>query len=114
VSQRHLSKHLRDCSQGSNVSHVTIPTRVGRVQEVRLTISVEVEEYLEGLETTDPLRFEIALDDMRLLEEFGLVDAQLLAMFGQWMSLTGPTGRVSYWLSPSNDDLWSVESLTVD
>jgi hypothetical protein len=80
---------------------------------VQFRVSAEVERQLENLETSDPLRFALVIDDLVMLELSGPADAAIHSMFAGWTYLTGPTGRVSYWLTPDDNDVWWVESIDV-
>ncbi len=48
-----------------------------------------------------------------MLESDGIDSAEIGVMFAQWVYLTGPTGRASYWMAPYGDDYWIVESIDV-
>jgi hypothetical protein len=78
---------------------------------VKFVLSPDAEQPLEQIEQQDPLLFRSVLDDLTMLESDGIDGAEFGTMFGQWVYLTGPTGRVSYWMSPYGDDLWMIESI---
>jgi hypothetical protein len=80
---------------------------------VNFTLSVEVEQKLEQLELGDPISFELIIDDLELIDHLGFSAVEVGAMFGEWAWISGPTGRVSYWLSPDGEDQWLIESVDV-
>jgi hypothetical protein len=80
-------------------------------QNVRFTISVEAERTLEALQLGDEANFELAQQDLMIIEQEGIESLQIDFIFGQWVGATGPTGRVSYLISPNDHDAWLVESI---
>jgi hypothetical protein len=80
---------------------------------VKFVLSPDAEQELEQIEQHDPLLFHAVLDDLTMLEAEGIDVGEFGSMFGQWVYLTGPTGRVSYWISPYGDDNWIIESVDV-
>jgi hypothetical protein len=80
---------------------------------VRFVLSNEAEEQLDRLEQTDPGSFEVLIDDLQLLDVLGAVSLEVGSIVGQWVWITGPSGRVSYWISPIGDDEWLIETIQV-
>jgi hypothetical protein len=80
---------------------------------VALRLSTKAEERLDELEQSDQNAFDLVQDDLQLLEYFGMDSVELGAMFGQWARATGPTGRVTYWITPYGDDDWLIESIDI-
>ena len=80
---------------------------------VKFVLSPAAEHELEQIEQRDPLVFQSLVDDLTMLESDGIDSAEIGVMFGQWVYLTGPTGRASYWMAPYGDDYWIVESIDV-
>jgi hypothetical protein len=80
---------------------------------VKFVLSPDAEQELEQLELQDQLLFHSVLDDLTMLESDGIDGAEFGTMFGQWVYLTGPTARASYWISPYGDDHWIIESIDV-
>lgn len=80
---------------------------------MKFVLSPDAERELERLEQQDVMLFHTVVDDLTFLESDGVDCADFGAMFGQWVYLAGPTGRVSYWISPYGDDYWLIESIDV-
>ena len=81
---------------------------------MKLTFSVEAEKEFDRLAQNDPTVFDLVVDDLQFLDRLGIEGVPLGTMFGQWIRLSGPTGRVSYWITPIDGDLWLIESFEVD
>ena len=80
---------------------------------MRFVLSIDAEEELDRLEQGDPSSFELVLTDLQLLEALGAVSAEVGLIVGQWVWISGPSGRVSYWVAPVGDDNWLIESIQV-
>lgn len=80
---------------------------------VQLVFTPEAEQVIERLEQQDPLTYQVAIDDIALLEAIGVDAADFGTMFAGQVYLLGPTGRVSYWVSPYSDHYWLIESIDV-
>jgi hypothetical protein len=76
-------------------------------------LSNEAEDQRDLLEQTEPSAFELLTDDLELLELLGASSLEIGSIVGQWVWITGPTGRVSYWVSPIGDDEWLIETIQV-
>lgn len=83
------------------------------IRIVRFLLSTEAEGQLDHLEQTEPSAYDLLIDDLQLLDVLGAVSVDVGSIVGQWVWLTGPTGRVSYWVSPIGDDEWLIESIQV-
>ncbi len=77
-------------------------------------LSEDAETTLDRFEHGDPTAYELVIDDLELLNALGIDAVSLGTMFGQWVRITGPTGRVSYWLTPIDNDRWLIESIDVE
>lgn len=80
---------------------------------MRFLLSNDAEDQLDRLEQTEPSAFELLIDDLQLLDVLGASSLEIGSIVGQWVWITGPTGRVSYWVSPVGDDEWLIESVQV-
>lgn len=81
---------------------------------MEFVLSVEAETHLDVLQHNDPTNFELVATDLELLVQMGIDGFSLGAMFGQWVRMTGPTGRVTYWVMADDSDRWLIESIDVD
>jgi hypothetical protein len=80
---------------------------------MKFLLSTEAENQRDLLEQTEPSAFELLTDDLDLLELLGASSLEIGSIVGQWVLITGPTGRVSYWVSPIGDDEWLIETIQV-
>ena len=80
---------------------------------MRFLLSNEAEDQLDRLERTEPTNFELLIADLQLLDLLGAGSLEVGSIVGQWVWITGPTGRVSYWVSPIGDDEWLIETIQV-
>jgi hypothetical protein len=80
---------------------------------MRFLLSNEAEEQLDLVEQTEPSNFELLVADLQLLDLPGAGTLEVGLIVGQWVWISGPTGRVSYWVSPIGDDEWLIETIQV-
>jgi hypothetical protein len=80
---------------------------------VNLQISVEAESQLDSFEQSDPEMYELITNDLEMLSTLGVLGLDVGTMLGQWAWITGPTGRVTYWITPISDDDWLIETIDV-
>jgi hypothetical protein len=81
---------------------------------MEFVLSTEAENTLDVLEHGDPTNFELVVTDLEMLAQLGIDGISLGAMFGGWARMTGPTGRVAYWVMADDQDRWLIESIDVD
>jgi hypothetical protein len=80
---------------------------------VRFLLSAEAEDQLDHIEQSDSEAFALLVDDLQLLDVLGAIAVEVGSIVGQWVWITGPTGRVSYWVSPFGDDEWLIENIQI-
>jgi hypothetical protein len=80
---------------------------------MRFLLSDGAEEQRDRLEQTEPSNFELLNTDLELLDLLGAESVEVGSIVGQWVWISGPTGRVSYWVSPIGDDEWLIETIQV-
>jgi hypothetical protein len=83
------------------------------VRGMNLQISAEAESQLDYLDQSEPDVFELVTRDLDVLSVLGVAGFDVGSMLGQWASITGPTGRVTYWITPISDDDWLIETIDV-
>lgn len=76
-------------------------------------LSSVAEDTIARLEHDDPVGLDLVLEDLELLDLLGVAVADVAAMLGEWAWVTGPTGRVAYWITTSGEDGWLIESIEV-
>jgi hypothetical protein len=80
---------------------------------MRFLLSDVAEEQRDRLEQTEPSNFELLINDLELIGMLGFGSVEVGSIVGQWVWISGPTGRVSYWVSPIGDDEWLIETIQV-
>jgi hypothetical protein len=80
---------------------------------MRFLLSNEAEDQRDRLEQTEPTNFELLMNDLELIGMLGVGSVEVGSIVGQWVWILGPTGRVSYWVSPIGDDEWLIETIQV-
>ena len=76
-------------------------------------LSSVAEDTIARLDEEDPAGLGLVLEDLELLDLLGVDAADVGTMLGEWAWVTGPTGRVSYWITPSGADGWLIEGIEV-
>ena len=80
---------------------------------MRFELSIDAEQDLDRMEQSDPIAFDLVLTDLEMIAALGATALELGAMLGQWVWVGGPSGRVSYWIAPVENDRWIIETIAV-
>jgi hypothetical protein len=77
-------------------------------------LSERAEEVLGQLEADRPDMYELVLEDLHLLHLVDVEQLEVWSEVGTFQYLTGPSGRVRYWVGVMADDRCLIEDLEAD